>query len=451
MSFDTVAAGELAKGDLAIEAKGLGKTYQIYARPQDRLWQMLRGGEKKYYREFAAVHGVDLAVRRGETIGIVGRNGSGKSTLLRLICGTLSKTSGSLDVRHNIAPLLTLGAGFNREFTGRENVFMNGAIAGLRRKEVEEGLDSIIEFADIGEFFDRPVKSYSSGMYSRLAFAVAVNSNPEILVVDEVLAVGDEAFTRKCFARIEEIKRSGSTILFVSHVAERVVELCDRAILMDGGECIYTAEPKAVVARYKQLIHAAASHAGEIRKEICTLNADEAIEPKGEREASIINDRGLVSKSRVDLASGGTQIENPRVTDREGNTVNQLQRGEIYSFRYEVAFAASASRVRFGMMLKPVSGLELGGQVSHVEGEGIRTIEAGARVEVHFRFRAALASGAYFMNAGVLGQSEGEERYLHRILDAMMFRVLPDRKSRVTGRVDLSVEGVEPEIKFKAN
>jgi lipopolysaccharide transport system ATP-binding protein len=222
----------------AIEARGLGKTFELYDRPEDRLKQLLWPGRRRFYREFVAVHDIDLNVERGECVGVVGRNGSGKSTLLNMICGTLEPSVGEVVVRGRVAPMLTIGAGFSPDFTGRENVLFNATMLGMSRSEILRRMQSIIEFADIGEFFDQPVKRYSSGMYSRLAFAAAIAIDPEVLVMDEVLAVGDEAFTRKCFARIEAIKAEGATIFFASHAPNLVIELCDRAILMDRGECL---------------------------------------------------------------------------------------------------------------------------------------------------------------------------------------------------------------------
>ncbi len=250
---------------LAIRLRGVSKVYQVYAQPQDRLKQMLWRGRRRFYREFHAVHGVDLDVWRGETVGIVGRNGCGKSTLLKMICGLLEPSAGSVEVRGHVAPLLALGQGFNPDFTGRENVLLNAAILGLSDADIGERFDAIVAFADIGEFLDQPVRSYSSGMYARLAFAVAIHADPDVLVVDEILAVGDEAFTRKCFARIEQIKATGSTILFVSHSLNRVVELCDRGVLMDGGERMLTGDPKTVVSQYRRLSDAPPAEAARIR------------------------------------------------------------------------------------------------------------------------------------------------------------------------------------------
>lgn len=241
--------------EIAIRMQSVGKTYNIYDKPHLRLKQMLWPGRRRFYREFHALRGVDLEIYRGETVGVVGRNGSGKSTLLRLIARILQTSSGEIEVNGQVAPLLTIGGGFNPQFTGRENVFLNASILGLHKRQIDEKLQEIIDFADIGSFFDQPVRSYSSGMYSRLAFAVAINSDPDILIVDEVLAVGDEAFSRKCFARIEAIKEKGATILLASHSANTVIELCDRAMLVERGERLLTGSPKVVVSRYQRLLY----------------------------------------------------------------------------------------------------------------------------------------------------------------------------------------------------
>ena len=218
--------------EIAISVADVSKRYQIYDAPSDRLKQMLTRARKQYFREFSALKNISFEVRKGETVGIIGRNGSGKSTLLQIICGTLNPTGGTLHTRGRIAALLELGAGFNPDFTGRENVYMNAAILGLSKLEIEQRFDDIAAFADIGEFIEQPVKSYSSGMSVRLAFAVAINVDAQILIIDEALSVGDELFQRKCFSRIEAIRAQGATILFVSHSGGTIIELCDRAILL---------------------------------------------------------------------------------------------------------------------------------------------------------------------------------------------------------------------------
>jgi lipopolysaccharide transport system ATP-binding protein len=242
----------------ALSVRALSKRYELYDRPVDRLLQTLWRGHRQFYREFWALRDVAFSLSPGQVLGVVGRNGSGKSTLLQLVAGTLSPTSGDVTITGPVAALLELGSGFNPEFTGRENVFLNGAILGLAHAEVRDRMPDILAFADIGEFVDHPVKTYSSGMALRLAFAVATAVAPRVLIVDEALAVGDEAFQRKCFARIEAIRETGAVVLFVSHSPQQVLELCDTALLLDHGEAIMQDEPRRVVAEYQRLLYAPA-------------------------------------------------------------------------------------------------------------------------------------------------------------------------------------------------
>ncbi len=262
--------------DIAVKIENVSKCYQIYDLPGDRLKQFFLPrlqhqfgiSPRRYYQEFWALKDVSFEIRKGEAVGIVGRNGSGKSTLLQLICGTLNPTVGNIQASGRISALLELGSGFNPEFTGRENVYMNGAIVGASHDEVDARFDDIADFADIGPFMDQPVKTYSSGMVVRLAFSVAINLNPEILVVDEALAVGDELFQRKCFAKIENMRAAGTTILFVSHSAAQTTELCDRAILLDSGCLIMSGVPSRVVPAYQKLLYAPPDARIAIRDEL---------------------------------------------------------------------------------------------------------------------------------------------------------------------------------------
>lgn len=262
----------------AIEVRGVSKRYALFSSPAERLRRsaavrvrrLLGQAYPSNGSEFAALDFVSFEIGRGETVGIVGRNGSGKSTLLQIICGTLSPTSGTVRVNGRIAALLELGSGFNPEYTGRDNVFLNSAILGASEEETRARMDQILDFADIGRFIDQPVKTYSSGMYVRLAFATAINAQPDILIVDEALAVGDEAFQRKCFARLRQIQEQGATILFVSHNAQSVISLCSRAILLDQGQMLMEGAPKEVTAQYQRLVHARKEDAEGIRQSILT-------------------------------------------------------------------------------------------------------------------------------------------------------------------------------------
>ncbi|MFN3326826.1 MAG: ABC transporter ATP-binding protein [Bryobacteraceae bacterium] len=442
--------------DVVIHAEGLAKRYDIYERPHHRFLELVVGVSKA--REFWAVRDLDLQVRKGETVGIVGRNGSGKSTLLQMICGTLEPTAGQLRVQGRISALLELGAGFNPEFTGRENVYLNAALLGLTRAETDRHLPGIIEFADIGDFLDQPVRTYSSGMYVRLAFAVAIAAEPDILVVDEALAVGDEAFQRKCYARIERLKAKGVAILFVSHSASAVLQLCDRAVLLEEGRKLLDGAPKVVVGQYQRLIYADPERRAQIMAEIAsgTNTRDveaEPLAPVGTASTSpaielneVLSaerfDPGLVSHSAVEYMSHGVRIVDPRIETEDGRRVNVLAAGAMYRYRYTVEFDHACEQVHFGMMVKTVSGIELFGMASHPQGEAIPSVEAGRRIEVAFRLRARFLPGTYFLNAGCMGCRDGKpETYLHRILDAIVFRIeMPRTRRRLSGFVDLAEE-----------
>lgn len=436
--------------DFAIEIERVSKRYLVYDRPIDRLKQMIFPrirrlfglGNKSYFREFPAVEDVSILVERGQTIGVVGRNGSGKSTLLQMICGTLQPSSGSIRIKGRIAALLELGSGFNPEFTGRENVFLNAAILGLTKQETEERFDQIAAFADIGEFMDQPVKSYSSGMYVRLAFAVATNVEPDILIVDEALAVGDEAFQRKCFARIEQVKERGGTILFVSHSAQVIIQLCDYAVLMDGGEMILRGSPKKVIHQYQRMMNLTGEPAETVREEIKALNGEVTSPDEGDPEDAPVEiktdtkleqawlDKALISKSRVDFDSKGACIAAVRIVDEHGNHVNRLILSRTYFFTYKVTFLEPATHTAMAMFIKTLQGVELAGLASHPPGIGL-TAQLGEEYTVTFPFKCLFLPGTYACNCGVYVSGGGEWKQLHRILDAVIFKVEPTDTSNI--------------------
>jgi lipopolysaccharide transport system ATP-binding protein len=453
---------------IAIRLSNVAKCYQIYESPRDRLKQFLVPGLQKglglrrrqYFREFWALRDVSFEIKKGETVGILGRNGSGKSTLLQIICGTLTPSEGTVETSGRISALLELGSGFNPEFTGRENVYLNASVLGLSRSEIDARFDDIAAFAEIGQFIDQPVKTYSSGMVVRLGFAVAINVDPEILVVDEALSVGDELFQRKCFARIEAIRANGATILFVSHSPGMVVELCDRAILMDAGEKLAAGPTKQIVGYYQKLLYAPADKQAGIREKI--YHSDDSGAPSSSPlEASAQNgaeavervpalresfDPHLIPTSTLPYESHGALIVSPILLTLSGERVNNLIRGGVYRYAYTVKFEKSASNVRFGMMIKTTSGMELGGGVSAKSlQDGLFHVAAGSEYQVEFRFRCALNPAVYFMNAGVTGSIDGEDTYLHRIVDIAMFRVMPDSEMLATGTVDF---GCYPEYQL---
>ncbi|TJV06776.1 MAG: ABC transporter ATP-binding protein [Mesorhizobium sp.] len=472
--------------DIAIRVRDVSKHYVMFERPEDRFKQMIvprldrliGRPPRRYFRDFAALSDISFEVGRGETVGIIGRNGSGKSTLLQIVCGTLQPTSGSVEVNGRIAALLELGAGFNPEFTGRENVFLNASILGVPRNEMEWRFDDIARFADIGPFIDQPVKTYSSGMYVRLAFATAINVDPDILVVDEALSVGDEAFQRKCFARIEDIKDKGGTILFVSHGASTIVQLCTRAMLVDAGELILQGRPKAVVAQYQRLINASAEAAKEIRTRImaagielpfrpamtgnfedeagsqsqgATVNpptaeaSDETVASPVEAESNEIAgqyadyyDTNLKSKSAINLEERGARIRDLRVLTLNGDKVNVLQMGKRYILEYMVDFSSDAREVGFEFLFKNVTGLVLAGSDTHrVKSERTRLAKSGSALKISFTFSCVMLPGVYLVSAGVRGLVSEQLCMLHKIIEGVLIRVASEPELAAIGYANL--------------
>lgn len=447
--------------DIAISIKNLSKCYQIYDHPRDRLMQMvvprfqsaIGAKRKRYYSEFWALRDVNFQVKKGEAVGIIGKNGSGKSTLLQMICGTLSPTSGTIKTEGRIAALLELGSGFNPEFTGRENVYMNAAILGLSKDEIDSKFETIVEFADIGGFIEQPLKTYSSGMMVRLAFSVVINVNPDILIIDEALAVGDELFQRKCFSRIEAIRASGATILFVSHSGAQIIELCDHSILLDAGEKIFAGPPKQTVGIYQKLLYAPPDKIGDIRNSILPkdrlpselIKSDNHLNDKEFKALSCTSDfdetydPNLKPSSTIEYASHGPLIDIPCIMSLDGRKVNGLIRGRRYRYCYRVKFEEAASSVRFGMSIKSTTGVSLAGALTAYDlKSAITTVSKGSFVEVEFLFDCNLNPGVYFMNAGVFGLIDGTENVLHRLAEINAFRVLPVNENVETEMVSLA-------------
>jgi lipopolysaccharide transport system ATP-binding protein len=458
----------MSSDEFAIRVRDVSKHYLLFRRPEDRLKQSIvprlarlvgRTG-RTYYQDFAALKAVTLEVKRGETVGIIGRNGSGKSTLLQIICGTLRPSAGTVEVAGRVAALLELGAGFNPEFTGRENVYMNAAILGMAKSETDARFDAIARFADIGDFIEQPVKTYSSGMYVRLAFAVAVCVEPDVLVVDEALAVGDEAFQRKCFARIEEIQNGGGTILLVTHGAQTIVQLCSRAFLFDRGELLLEGRPKMVVGQYQRLVNAGPGADEALRAELRTSGAFSPTGPHQSANAELgalqlkstpqaareSYDPGLKAESTMHWESRGARIRDARILTLASEPVNILQTGRRYVYEYFVDFCIDASAIGFGMVIRNPEGLALAGaQTIRSRTLQLRRAPNGSTAHVQFEFSCFMLPGTYFFGCGVRGTTGDEEIVMNRIVDAVMCRVAPEPELIATAFCDI---GVTPRIKL---
>lgn len=446
-----------------ISMESVDKVYRVWSNPQARLTasfadrlaripalpapmqRLLRGHASRVLTEFYAVKNISFSINKGETVGIIGKNGSGKSTLLKLIAGTLQATRGQVQVRGRVAAMLELAAGFEPDFTGRENVHLSAAILGLSRAETEARLPEILAFADIGAFIDQPVKTYSSGMLVRLAFAVHTAVDPEILIIDEALSVGDETFRRKCFARLDKLKARGTTILFVSHDLGAVVNLTGRALFLHEGEVVLQGQPREVVHQYQRYCHASQVDAQAFAVALKQGHSTRGIgipqpEPVSAPPSPEHFDPHLTSKSRLAYPPRGGAISDTRLLDLNGQPANLLRRRQRYAFEYRVRFDQPAEEVTFAMLIKSMKGHELGGGRTLPWNQFIERVQPGQEYRIRFVFQALLMPGVYFLNAGVEGRLDDKRAYVHRIMDAVAFRVVTEKELLPTGTVDFLIE-----------
>jgi lipopolysaccharide transport system ATP-binding protein len=440
--------------ELTIAVNALGKKYDIYAKPADRLKQMLlpRLGRVvgksnlSYHEEFWALRNVGFNVRRGETVGIIGRNGSGKSTLLQLICGTLHPSEGSIKTNGRIAALLELGAGFNPEFTGEENVYLSGLLYGIPESELRKRFDSILAFADIGDFIKQPVKTYSSGMYVRLAFAIAAHVDADTLVIDEALSVGDVRFTQKCMRFLREFQRRG-TLLFVSHDTIAVTNLCDRAIWLDSGRLMLDGATRGVVEHYLAAQHvadrAALGDALAIKLADSNVSANESPEAESSRRSSGEMPRDVIDtrinffqnnkvevfefdpeKHGSEFGAGAASITDVRILGEDGEACNMVFGGEAVSLQIEASILQSLNAPIFGFYVKDRLGQRLFGDNSYLTYRERPVIaKAGARLQARFKFRMPiLPSGDYSIDVALASGSQDDHTHQHWIHDALIFK-----------------------------
>jgi len=439
--------------EVAIRVINISKNYHIYNCPKDRLKQFLHpyiskltGRESpNYYHNFNALKDISFEVNRSETVGIVGRNGSGKSTLLQIICGTLPPSTGMIETYGQVAALLELGSGFNHEFTGRENVYMNASILGLTTDQVDEKFNDIVAFANIGEYIEQPIQSYSSGMIVRLAFAIQAMIDPDILVIDEALAVGDEKFQRKCFARLEQLKNRGSSILFVSHSEQQINELCDRVILLDKGECLMIGDPKDTVGFYQRLLYAPEEEQKRLKSMAQYPKTESGTQEEQEPdEVDLLNkidmeegfDQGLISQTSTVYHPKGAQIEKFMIVNAQGREVNVLQSGRKYKFMVSGRLLSCAAGVHFGLHIRTISGVGITGQRYPENGRSINIGDSDRKFRIVFEFNLNLLPGVYFVGGGVW--SDHGSDCMHRILDALMFRVISNDAQQSFGYCDLA-------------
>jgi len=445
--------------EIAISLKNVSKYYKLYDRPKDRLKESLSRKGKQYHKKFYATKNLNLEIKKGEILGIVGKNGSGKSTLLKLITGVLKPDEGSVTVNGKISALLELGSGFNPEFTGMQNIFFYGTILGFTKEEMQEKLGDILTFADIGDFIHQPLKTYSSGMKSRLGFAVAVHIDPEILILDEVLAVGDELFKRKCYAKMEEFFKGGKTIIYVSHDANSVRALCTRAIFLDAGKILLDADAKKVSTFYEKFLFAKDTNKEKVKKEIESLlqdneNAVRITENEtinNSEEPSTINAYYIpefIPKSTVIFKNYDVEIIEPHIIQLDGTQVNVLVHGKEYKFCYRIKFDLCVSNVSVSMNIKNDKGVPLTGSSLTTFEKEITLVNRGEVLEICWNFQCQLLPATYYFNVGCSSIINNERVVLHRIVDAICFKVISSHPSKYWGYVSLEQY---PTIKYLEN
>lgn len=410
--------------EYAISADKVGKCFQTYDRPMHRLIQALYKDKKKFYEEFWALREVSIDIKRGETIGIIGKNGSGKSTFLQLIAGTLTPSRGSIEVNGRISAILELGAGFNPQFTGVENARLNAAILGMSREEIDERMPGIVEFSELDEFIARPVKTYSSGMYIRLAFSISINMDPDILIIDEALAVGDVKFQRKCFRKIEELRNRGVTILFVTHATDSVVALCDRALLLQHGGVQSVGDPKLVVNHYlEQLFFSSSPAAREtVRENGARSCSKELVWEPGKDNCP---NRATYNGSEYRWGNGAARILDYVLSQDGGEEITTgCEQGAPLTLAMAVHFEGAACGVVYGFTIKTIDGAAVFGTNSELKNVSISEKHEDDCVLVRFTFSAHLIPGEYFVSLGVVTtQDRGSETVLDRRYDLIHLKV----------------------------
>ena len=439
------------KMEYAISVEDVTKVYKMYDKPIDRLKEALSPAHKEYHKDFYALNGISFAVERGQTVGIIGTNGSGKSTILKIITGVLTPTAGKVTVDGKISALLELGAGFNMDYTGIENIYMNGTMMGYSRKEMDGKLSEILDFAEIGDFVYQPVKTYSSGMFVRLAFALAINVDPEILIVDEALSVGDVFFQAKCYRRMEEIRQSGTTILMVTHDMGSIIKYCDKVVLLNKGHCVAEGAPGHMVDLYKKIL------AGQmdLLEEVKEGEADgRAGSREGQEEGGgedwmsdfsgelagggrradasphkLMKEQITINANRTEYGDGRAEIYDLGLFDEKGSLTNLLLKGERFTIRECIRFNADIEAPIFTYTIKDKKGTDLTGTNTMYEGADIKPVKAGDEYQVEFNQKMNLQGGEYLLSMSCTGFEQGEHVVYHRLYDVANITVISNKNT----------------------
>ncbi len=448
----------------AIEIKDVTKIYKLYEKPIDRLKESMNIGHKSYHKDFYALSNLSFTVEKGQTVGIIGTNGSGKSTILKIITGVLTPTTGQVKVHGKISALLELGAGFNMDYTGIENIYMNGTMMGFSKKEMDGKLKDILEFADIGDFVYQPVKTYSSGMFVRLAFALAINVEPEILIVDEALSVGDVFFQAKCYRRMEEIRKSGTTIVMVTHDMGSIIKYCDKVILLNKGEFIAEGSAGKIVDLYKKIL---AGQMEALRAELAQmsdLTGDKVVKAEAkageadgdengdgsggrgpsEKASNRMRDKLTINANREEYGDGRAEIFDLGLLDQRGNITNLLLKGEMFTIKEKIRFNTEIQAPIFTYTIKDKKGMDLTGTNTLFEGTDVKPVKKGDVYEVAFTQKMTLQGGEYLLSMSCTGFENGEHVVYHRLYDVANITVISNKNT-------VGVYDMEPEVEAVLN
>ena len=450
----------MEEAEKIISVDQVSKVYRLYDKPIDRLLESISLRKNSYHKDFYALRDISFSVGRGEAVGIIGTNGSGKSTMLKIITGVLSATTGKVESRGSICALLELGAGFNQDYTGIENIYMNGTMMGFSKAEMDEKLPAILEFADIGDFVYQPVKSYSSGMFVRLAFALYISIDPEVLIVDEALSVGDVFFQAKCYHRMDELKRKGTTILMVTHDLGSVMKYCDRVVLFHKGEKVGEGLPGQMVDKYKKILAGKDPHAEQFMEEQNFLgNVDEeAVDTAGTagtteknvgtgiasgtaepispeagqhspKPTGFMKDHLTLNPSSQQYGNGKAEILDFGVLDKDGRPSNVLLKGEEFSIKERIVFHDDIAAPIFTFTIKDKRGMDLSGTNTLFEGKEIPAVKKGDEYYCTFTQRMNLQGGEYLLSISCTGFEEGEHTVYDRKYDITSITVLSNKNT----------------------
>lgn len=408
--------------EVAIRVDDVSKLYKLYDKPSDRLKESLGLTRKKLYKEHYALHNVSFDVKRGETVGIIGTNGSGKSTILKIITGVLNPSGGHVEIDGRISALLELGAGFNMEYTGIENIYLNGTMIGFSREEIDAKMQDILDFADIGDFVHQPVKTYSSGMFVRLAFAVAINIDPEILIVDEALSVGDVFFQAKCYKKFEEFKEQGKTIIFVSHDLSSISKYCDRVVLLNRGDKMSEGAPKEMINLYKRVLlnQTVSGQDGKVLQEN---------EEQGSTETKLWKSHYKINPGVDEYGTGEAEIIDFAIIDEHGSYTNCIEKGTSFAIKSKVLFNQEIQNPIFTLTFKNIQGTAVTGTNTMYEKVDVGTVHPGEVYVATFEQNMDMQGGEYLLSISCTGYADGNFKAYHRLYDVCGITVVSDKNT----------------------